>query len=111
LKTKEGVQLFELDLDGTEFESGKEAWKEFKRILDENVVEYLSEGEIQMILKEAPKVFEANNALVATVQRTRAFGKAAVDCTRRMGVALAMVVAVIAIGMYSSRGSASSYKQ
>jgi heme oxygenase len=111
LKTKEGVQLFELDLEGTEFESGKEAWKEFKRILDENVVEYLSEGEIQMILKEAPKVFEANNALVATVQRTRAFGKAAVDCTRRMGVALAMVVAVIAIGVYSSRGSASSYKQ
>jgi heme oxygenase len=99
LKTKEGVQLFELNLDLTPFASGREAWKEFKRILDEDAIQYLSEEEIELILKEAPKVFEGNNALVATVQRTRAFGKAAADCTRRVGVVLAVVVAVLAAAM------------
>lgn len=101
LKTKQGVQLFELDLEGTGFASGKEAWKEFKRILDEETVKHLSEEEIRLILKEAPKVFKGNNALVATVQRTRAFGKAAVDCSRRMGVALAVVVAAVAVVAYA----------
>ena len=96
--------MFELNLQGTPFDSGREAWKEFKRILDQDATQHLSEDEIELILKEAPKVFEGNNALVATVQRTRAFGKAAVDCTRRVGVVLAVVVAVIAAAvMYRSK--------
>ena len=111
LKTKEGVQMFELNLEETEFVSGKEAWKEFKRILDEDVVKQLSEEEIQLILKEAPKVFEGNNALVGNVQRTRAFGKAAVDCTRRMGVAMAIGVAILAIGVYAFRETPGNYTQ
>ena len=112
LKTKECVQLFELNLKGSDFASGREAWKEFKRILDEDAVKHLSEDEIQLILKEAPKVFESNNALVATVQRTRAFGKAAADCTRKVGIAVAVAVAAIAMGVYASRGSAAgSYKE
>jgi heme oxygenase len=98
--TKEGVQLFELNLDGTPFSSGREAWKEFKRILDQDAMKHLSDDDVQSILKEAPKVFEANNALVATVQRTRAFGKAATDCTRRvLGVAVAVAVAMVAVAL------------
>jgi heme oxygenase len=96
--TKEGVQIFELDLNGTPFTSGREAWKEFKRILDQDAMNHLSDYDVQLILNEAPKVFEGNNALVATVQRTRAFGKAAADCTRRVvGVALAVTVALMAV--------------
>jgi hypothetical protein len=98
--TKEGVQLFELDLDGTLFSSGRDAWKEFKRILDQDAMNNLSNHDVQLILQEAPKVFEGNNALVATVQRTRAFGKAAADCTRRLlGVALTVAVAMVAVAV------------
>jgi heme oxygenase len=109
LKTKDGVRLFELNLDSVEknpkgFNSGREVWKEFKRIVDEDVVVWLSDGEIQLILQEAPKVFIGNNALVSTVQRTRAFGKAAVDCTKRISVSLAVAVAIIAtIAYYSAK--------
>lgn len=108
LNSKEGVQLFELNLQDTlSYTSGREAWKDFKRVLDEEVVQQLSDEDVALILKEAPKVFEGNNALVATVQRTRAFGKAAVDCTRRIGVVLAVTVAVIAVGvMYRSKSKA-----
>jgi heme oxygenase len=109
LKTKDGVQIFELNLDTVEknpkgFKSGREVWKEFKRIVDEDVVVLLSDDEIQLILREAPTVFIGNNALVSTVQRTRAFGKAAVDCTKRIGVSLAVAVAIIAtIAFYSAK--------
>jgi hypothetical protein len=116
LKAKDGVEIFELNLGEHDedshqqqqpipptFNSGREVWKEFKRILDEDAAPLLSDEEIQLILQVAPKVFLANNSLVSTVQRSRSFGKAAVDCTRRIGVALAVVVAVIAIIVHNAK--------
>ncbi|KAG7344259.1 heme oxygenase [Nitzschia inconspicua] len=108
LKTLEGVELFELNLSGTSFASGREAWKEFKRILDEDAGPYLTDEDIDLILKEAPKVFDGNNALVATVQQTRAFGKAAADCTRRLGIVLAVVIAVVAAAVLYTTPSTTS---
>jgi heme oxygenase len=93
--SKVGVQIFELDLDGTPFQSGKEAWTEFKRILDEDI--QLNESDIQLILAEAPQVFIGNNALVGTVQDTRAFRMAARGACNLVGTGLAVMGAVAAV--------------
>lgn len=98
-----GVQIFQLDLDGTSFRSGKEAWREFKRILDEDVE--WDESDVRLILEEAPKVFEGNNALVGTVQETDAFGRAARDCSKRVGMALLFAAVAVAATVYGYKNN------
>ena len=47
-------------------------------IINELVV---SEEEVAKLLEESSRVFEQNNALVATVKNSKAFDAAATDCT------------------------------
>lgn len=102
---KLGVQIFDFDFQNTPYQSGKAAWNEFKRILDDDI--QLDESDIQLLLEEAPKVFVGNNALVGTVHETLAFQKAMTGVWNLLGKGTAVAVVAltgIVVAMFFSTG-------
>jgi len=67
-----GVTMFVIELENTKFSSPKALLNEMKRILNEDME--LTIEEEDSILKEAPRVFIRNNALIETVKDTPIFG-------------------------------------
>jgi len=67
-----GVTMFVIELENTKFSSPKALLNEMKRILNEEME--LTVEEEDSILKEAPRVFIRNNALIETVKDTPIFG-------------------------------------
>lgn len=64
----------------------------------------LTEDETARVLEESSRVFNQNNALVATVQRSDAFAAASAACTAwMMKVCGATLVAVLAAYAYRQR--------
>lgn len=71
LKTNEGVEMFGMSFDGSDYKNVKEFRNHMRAKLDEEIK--LSQSEQELILKEAPMVFVRNNALVATVKDSKVF--------------------------------------
>ena len=94
--------MFNMDLEGTGFDNVKAFRNEMKRILDEDMK--LSPEDEEAILRESPRVFVRNSALVATVQDTPVFETAWSNCCRNMALVPAVLVAVLGILMYFSQG-------
>jgi len=103
LKSDKGVEIFNVDLQGTSFSNIKAFRNEMKRILDEYMK--LTPEQEEAVLKEAPMVFVRNNALVATVKDTTVFASAMTNLYRYLIIIPSIVAGGVAILAYYRRSS------
>jgi heme oxygenase len=106
LKSDKGVEMFDVELQGTGYSNIKAFRNEMKRILDEDMK--LTPEQEEAVMKEAPMVFVRNNALVATVKDTPVFASVMTNCYRYLIILPSIVVGVVAILAYYKRSSISS---
>jgi heme oxygenase len=104
LKNDEGVEMFNVSFQDSDFKNVTEFRNEMKRRLDE--VMEISEDDKDRIVQESPQVFVRNNALVATAQDSDVFKEVWSKC--RNYLLVIPTVAVVVVGMWMMRDKAKS---
>lgn len=91
----DGVQVFCIATES----NSKSIRNKLKHII--NIDMKICEEDCQRIVKESPRVFKQNNAVIATVQTTRAFEKARADCLKYVtNLILPFLVTISAVVYY-----------
>ena len=99
LNDDRGVSMFVVALDGSQFKNILEFRNAMRKTLDEETS--LTPEEEELILAEAPKVFQRNNSLVATVKDSQVFMTVWKRCQNYAVLGVSVAIAILAAARYS----------